>query len=83
MSTLRRNLCALLVDELDLAHCIDLKQRAKFALDEPAESRVTSWIEEHLELNWTTRLQPAEVEAQIVGSLLPPINDAWAQGGPY
>jgi len=81
-STLRRNLCALLVDELDLAYGIDLKPRAKFALAEPAESRLTSWIEEHLELTWTTQIQPAQVEAQVVGSLLPPFNDTWAHGGP-
>lgn len=83
MSTLRRNLCALLVDELELAAYIELKSRAKFALAEPAESRLTSWIEEHLDLTWTVHVQPAQVEAQVVGSLLPPFNDKWAHAGPY
>jgi hypothetical protein len=83
MSTLRRNLCALLVDELELTHYVELKPRAKFALAEPAESRLTSWIEEHLELTWAAHVQPAQVEARVVGSLLPPFNDKWAHGGPY
>jgi hypothetical protein len=83
MSTLRRNLCALLVDELELAAYIQLKPRAKFTLAEPAESRLTSWIEEHLELTWAVHVQPAQVEAQVVGSLLPPFNDKWAHAGPY
>ena len=83
MSTLRRNLCALLVDELELAAHIELKPRAKFALAEPAESRLTCWIEEHLELTWTVHAQPAQVEAKVVASLLPPFNDKWAHAGPY
>lgn len=86
MSTLRRSLASLLVDELDLLPGAKLaagKQHTKFSLAQGAEARLTAWMLEHLTVSVAEHLAPGLVEGAVIATLVPPLNDRFAHHGPY
>lgn len=85
MSTIRRSLAALLVDELDLLRgiAVDPRRRTKFSLATAAEPRLTHWMITHLRTTWVLHPSPEEVEKEIIEKLTPPLNHDHATKGPY
>ena len=87
MSTIRRSLAALLVDELHLlpGAAVDLnpRNRTKFSLGPAAEQRLTSWMKTHLRVTWILHPTPGDFEKDIVKRLTPPLNHTYATKGPY
>ncbi|WP_230671124.1 GIY-YIG nuclease family protein [Rathayibacter sp. Leaf248] len=83
MSTLRRSLVALLVDELELRDQIAPGPGQKFGLTAEGDSLVTHWMASHLNVTWHETPEPGMHERLIVGDLMPPLNDVLAHDGPY
>lgn len=83
MSTLRRSLVALLVDELELRDQIVPGPGQKFGLTAEGDSLLTHWIASNLNVTWHETPEPGTHERQIVGDLMPPLNDVFAHEGPY
>lgn len=85
MSTIRRSLAALLVDEMVLLPgiVVDPRRRTKFSLAPAAEQRLTNWMTAHLQTTWMTHLSPNDVEKEIIENLAPPFNHDHATKGPY
>ena len=82
VSTVRRSLAALLEDELDLLPGATVKG-GHLSLARPEEQRLTAWMHEHLTVTWFERPSPGDVEVELVGAVLPPLNSDFAHHGPY
>ena len=86
MSTLRRSLASLLVDELDLvpgARLAGGRQHTKFSLASAGEARLTAWMLEHLTVSIAEHPAPGLVEGAVIATIVPPLNDRFAHHGPY
>ena len=83
MSTLRRSLVALLVDELELLDQIVPGPGQKFGLTAEGDSLLSFWMGNNLNLTWHETQEPGTHERLIVGDLMPPLNDVFAHDGPY
>ncbi|PPG60268.1 hypothetical protein C5C57_05560 [Rathayibacter sp. AY1C5] len=83
MSTLRRSLVALLVDELELRDQVAPGPGQKFGLTAEGDSLLTHWIASNLNVTWHETPAPGTHERLIVGDLVPPLNDHFAHEGPY
>lgn len=85
MSTIRRSLAALLVDELRLLPgiTVDPRCRTKFRSAPPAEQRLTNWMTKHLQMTWMLHPMPKDFEEDIIKRLTPPLNYEHATNGPY
>lgn len=86
MSTLRRSLASLLVDELDVVPGAKLaggRQHTKFSLAPAAEARLTAWMLEHLTVSVADHPAPGLVERAVIATIVPPLNDRFAHHGPY
>ncbi|QHC70474.1 GIY-YIG nuclease family protein [Rathayibacter sp. VKM Ac-2801] len=83
MSTLRRSLVGLLLDELDLSSYILPSGGTKFGLRPDGESVLIDWMVEHLRVSSVAVPHPGEHERAIVSRLHPPLNDVFAHDGPY
>lgn len=85
MSTIRRSLAALLVDELRLLRgvAVDPRRRTKFSLAPAEEQRLTDWMVTHLQATWVLHPMPKDVEKDIIERVMPPLNYDHATSGPY
>lgn len=83
MSTLRRSLVALLVDELELRDQILPGPGQKFGLKAEGDSLLNFWISNNLHVTWHETPEPGRHERLIVSDLMPPLNDHFAHDGPY
>lgn len=85
VSTIRRSLAALLVDELVLLPgiAVDPRRRTSFRLDPAAEQRLTDWMTTYLQTTWVPHSSPKNVEKGIIEKLTPPLNYDHATKGPY
>ncbi|MCJ1699953.1 hypothetical protein MT356_09480 [Rathayibacter festucae] len=83
MSTLRRSLVALLVDELELRDQIVPGPGQKFELTAEGDSLLSFWMANNLHVTWHETPEPGTNERLIVGDLMPPLNDVFAHDGPY
>ncbi|WP_431946694.1 GIY-YIG nuclease family protein [Micromonospora marina] len=68
-STLRRTLAGLLVSEGYRTTWTD-----RVVLIPEDETRLTAWMHEHLRLTWAEDAEPADIEAELVRRLHPPLN---------
>ncbi|KAB1909523.1 GIY-YIG nuclease family protein [Micromonospora tulbaghiae] len=68
-STLRRTLAGLLVSEGYRTTWTD-----RVVLIPEDETRLTAWMHEHLRLTWAEDPEPADIEAELVRRLHPPLN---------
>ncbi|MET9302733.1 MULTISPECIES: GIY-YIG nuclease family protein [Micromonospora] len=68
-STLRRTLAGLLVSEGYRTTWTD-----RVVLVPEDEARLTAWMHEHLRLTWAEDAEPADIEAELVRRLHPPLN---------
>ncbi|MEV0002917.1 GIY-YIG nuclease family protein [Micromonospora sp. NPDC050980] len=68
-STLRRTLAGLLVPEGYRTTWTD-----RVVLIPEDETRLTAWMHEHLRLTWAEDAEPADIEAELVRRLHPPLN---------
>ncbi|MEV4694289.1 GIY-YIG nuclease family protein [Micromonospora echinospora] len=68
-STLRRTLAGLLVSEGYRTTWTD-----RVVLVPEDETRLTAWMHEHLRLTWAEDPEPADIEAELVRRLHPPLN---------
>jgi len=85
-SALRRSLSALLLDDLNLGpHIVPgtAKRRSKFGMTSDGEALLTEWMLANLEVSWVAVDNPGPLERTVVGTLLPPLNDALATGSPF
>ncbi len=85
-SALRRSLAALLLDELDLRpHIIpgSRSRPSKYGMASAGELELTAWMLERLSLSWVEHPDPGPLEREIVGELIPPLNDSLAKGSSY
>jgi hypothetical protein len=48
--------------------------RGKVRLSADAETELTVWIAEHLQLTWFETDRPGDIEAAVIGALWPPLN---------
>lgn len=83
MSTLRRNLTLLLVDELPLRDGLVAKPKKKLSQSNEGERVLTAWMLENLSVTWVELETPGAYESTVIGGLLPPFNDTFAHAGPY
>ncbi|PPH83921.1 GIY-YIG nuclease family protein [Rathayibacter sp. AY1D9] len=83
ISTLRRSLVALLVDELELRDQIVPGPGQKFGLTAEGDSLLNFWMGNNLHVTWHDTPEPGAHERLIVGDLMPPLNDVFAHDGPY
>ena len=85
VSTVRRNLVALLHDELDLLPGAksDPRRRTKFGLAPDREERLTEWMEANLSVTWVVTPDAGLIESAVIEDLLSPLNDIYAHSGPY
>ncbi len=68
-STLRRTLAGLLVSEGFRTTWTD-----RVVLVPEDEARLTAWMHENLRLTWAEDAEPADIEAELVRRLHPPLN---------
>ncbi|MFL4477937.1 GIY-YIG nuclease family protein [Paeniglutamicibacter sp. ORCA_105] len=85
ISTIRRSLVALLVDDLLVLPeiVVDPRRRTKFSLAPAAEQLLTNWMITHLQTTWVLHPTPEDVEKDIIKKIAPPLNYAHATKGPY
>jgi len=83
MSGLRRNLNALLHDELALFGGVTAHPKRKMSLTKPLELQLTSWMLDRLTVTWVVHPAPSSVESQIINDVLPPLNSDFAHRGTY
>ncbi len=68
-STLRRTLAGLFMSEGYRTTWTD-----RVVLVPEDETRLTAWMHEHLRLTWAEDAEPADIEAELVRRLHPPLN---------
>jgi hypothetical protein len=71
-STLRRSLAALLTE----GQGYRTRWTSRTVLLREDEVRLTAWMREHLSLTWAVHPAPWTVEAEVIGRLAPPLNQA-------
>jgi hypothetical protein len=71
-STLRRALASFLWEPEGWE--LSVTRDGKPTLAEESESRLTSWMNNHLSLTWARHQRPWEVEAALIEVLMPPLN---------
>ena len=69
-STLRRTLAGLLLDEEGLR----TRRTDRVVLVDEDETKLTTWMTEHLRVTWCEHENPRAVEADVIRALEPPLN---------
>lgn len=78
-STLRLSLGSLLSDQLGLS-AVPASGKVHFG---QTEALLSSWLDEHARIAWVERARPWEVEAEVVHTLLVPMNRDHNQSHPF